>query len=55
MDNKKDLILDLLKKERGGLTISQISYRLGISRITVLIYLRELIGEGKVIERAVKA
>ena len=52
---EKKIILDLLKKEKGGLTIQDIS-RLGkMSRFTATIYIHELLGEGKVVERKIGA
>ncbi len=52
---EKEIILELLSKEKGGLTIQEIS-RLGkMSRFTATIYIHELLGEGKVVERKIGA
>jgi Fic family protein len=53
--NEKEIILELLSREKGGLTIQDIS-RLGkMSRFTATIYIHELLGEGKVVERKIGA
>ena len=53
--NEKEIILELLGREKGGLTIQDIS-RLGkMSRFTATIYIHELLGEGKVVERKIGA
>lgn len=44
MKTKKDLVINLLKKDREGLTIIDISKKLKISRNTVSIVLAELKG-----------
>ena len=51
-DNEKR-ILELLKENPHGLTITQISERLGLHRITVIIHLNKLIGKGLVKQRQV--
>jgi Fic family protein len=52
---EKEIILELLRKEKGGLTIQDIS-RLGkMSRFTATIYIHELLGEGKIVERKIGA
>lgn len=43
--SKKDLIVDLLKKETDGLTIVEIARKLNISRNTAAVALAELKGE----------
>ena len=53
--NKKDLIIKILKENPDGLTIQDVA-RLGkMSRITAMIYLHELLGAGKVIEKRIGA
>jgi len=53
--NEKEIILELLGREKGGLTIQDIS-RLGkMSRFTATIYIHELLGEGKIVERKIGA
>jgi len=53
--NEKEIILELLSREKGGLTIQDIS-RLGkMSRFTATIYIHELLGEGKIVERKIGA
>ena len=44
MKTKKELVIDLLKKDREGLTIIEISRILKISRNTVAVVLAELKG-----------
>lgn len=44
----KDKILQVLKASPNGLTIKDISEKLGKNRITVVKYLFELKGEGKI-------
>ena len=44
---KKELVSNLLKKDKDGLTIIEIATKLKISRNTVTIALAELKGEGK--------
>ena len=51
--NKKEAILNLLKKNTDGLTISDISKILGFSRNTVSVYLAELKGGDKIRIRSV--
>jgi len=53
--NKKEVIINILKQHPDGLTIQEISKLSGMSRITVTIYIHELLGEGKVTERKVGA
>lgn len=48
MKTKKDLVIELLKKNTGGLTIIEISRELKISRNTVAIVLAELKGAEKI-------
>ena len=55
MKNKKEVIINILKQHPDGLTIQEISKLSGMSRITVTIYIHELLGEGKVTERKVGA
>ncbi len=51
--SKKDIIEKLLRKETDGLTISELSKILKISRNTVAVALAELKGEGNVRVREV--
>ncbi len=51
--SKKVKILDLLKKNPSGLTITQVSNSLKLNRITINHHLQRLIGEKKVIVRVV--
>ena len=44
--SKKDLVVDLLRKDTDGLTIVEIAKKLNISRNTVSIVLAELKGAG---------
>ena len=53
MKDKKQLIVDLLKKNRDGLTVIEISKLLKFSRNTVAVYLAELRGENKIRVREV--
>ena len=46
--SKKEAIVNLLKKNTDGLTISDISKQLGFSRNTVSVYLAELKGGNKI-------
>lgn len=48
MKTKKDLVIELLKKNVDGLTIIEISRELKISRNTVAIVLAELKGAEKI-------
>lgn len=48
MSNRKNQIVKLLEKNRDGLTVSEISRKLGFSRNTVAVYLAELKGERKI-------
>jgi len=53
--NYKHIIFQILEKEPMGMTIQEIS-RLGkMNRFTVTIYIHELLGEGKIIERKIGA
>jgi Mn-dependent DtxR family transcriptional regulator len=47
-EDKKKLVVDLLKSDREGLTVVDIAKRLKISRNTVSVALAELKGEGKI-------
>ena len=51
--DKKEAIINLLKKNTDGLTISDISKILGFSRNTVSVYLAELKGGNKIRIRSV--
>lgn len=53
MKTKKELVVDLLKKNPMGLTIIEISKFLKISRNTVAVVLAELKGEKSIIIRPV--
>jgi len=53
IDEKEKKILELLRSNPQGLTITQISERLGIHRVTVIIHLNKLVGKGLVIQRKV--
>ncbi|MDO8574749.1 MAG: winged helix-turn-helix domain-containing protein [bacterium] len=44
--DKKERVVDLLKKDRDGLTVVEISRKLKISRNTVSVALAELRGAG---------
>jgi predicted ArsR family transcriptional regulator len=46
--DKKNLVINLLKKNTDGLTIIEIAKALKISRNTVPVALAELKGEGKI-------
>ena len=46
--SKKELVINLLKKNTDGLTIIEIAKALKISRNTVPVILAELKGEGKI-------
>jgi len=52
---KKEAILKVLEKEPNWLTIQEISRRVNISRFATTVYLHELLGEGKVLERKIGA
>ncbi len=45
---KKDLVIELLKKNTDGLTIIEIAEKIKISRNTVPVILAELKGAGKI-------
>lgn len=45
-ENKKNLVIKLLKKDTDGLTTIEISRKLKISRNTVAVALAELKGQG---------
>lgn len=51
--SKKELVVDLLKRNRDGLTVVEIARELGISRNTVAVALAELVGAGKIRVRPV--
>ncbi len=53
MKTKKEIVIEVLKKNTMGLTIVDISKLLKISRNTVAIVLAELKGEGVIIIRPV--
>jgi predicted transcriptional regulator len=54
-ENKKDLIIKILKENPDGLTIQDVA-RLGrMSRITAMVYLHELLGAGRIVEKRVGA
>ena len=53
MQDKKEKVENLLKKEREGLTIVEISSKIGISRNTVAIILAELKGAEKITIRPI--
>ncbi|MGA2130616.1 MAG: HTH domain-containing protein [Candidatus Pacearchaeota archaeon] len=53
MKTKKEMVVELLKKNSMGLTIVEISKLLKISRNTVAIVLAELKGEGVITIRPV--
>ncbi len=55
MATKKDKVIKILKEHPEGLTIQSISKLGKMSRITATIYLHELLGEKKVIERKIGA
>ncbi len=46
--NKKELVINLLRKDTDGLTIVEIAGKLKISRNTASVALAELKGEGKI-------
>ena len=48
MKTKKELVIELLKKDTDGLTIIEISKKLKISRNTVAVILAELKGAEKI-------
>ena len=45
---KKELVVELLKKDSDGLTIIEIANKIKVSRNTVPVILAELKGEGKI-------
>jgi predicted transcriptional regulator len=53
--DKKETILKILREHPDGLTIQEISKLGKMSRITATIYIHELLGEGKVVERKIGA
>jgi len=53
MVNNFKKIKDLLKKNRGGYTVSEIAKKTNCSRNTARTYIERLIGEGKVNVRKV--
>ncbi|MDP3027665.1 MAG: hypothetical protein Q8N63_08215 [Nanoarchaeota archaeon] len=48
LKSKKELVINLLKKHKEGLTVIEISRILKISRNTAAVYLAELKGERKI-------
>ncbi len=46
--SKKEAVINLLRKNSDGLTVSEIANLLKFSRNTVAVYLAELKGEGKI-------
>jgi predicted transcriptional regulator len=55
VSGKKQIITKLFKENPDGLTIQEIANLGKISRITATIYIHELLGEGKLIERKIGA
>jgi len=53
--DEKETIMKLLKKEPHGLTIQDITRVGKMNRFTATIYIHELLGEGKIIERKIGA
>jgi len=53
--DKKEIILKILREHPDGLTIQEISNLGKMSRITATIYIHELLGEGKIVERKIGA
>jgi len=53
--DKKDVILKILNEHPEGLTIQGVSKKGKMSRITATIYLHELLGEKRIIERKIGA
>ena len=53
MKTKKEIVIELLKKDTDGLTIVEIAKKLSISRNTASIALAELKGENVIRIRAV--
>jgi len=53
MKTKKEVVIEILKKNPMGLTIVEISKLLKISRNTVALALAELKGEGNIIIRPI--
>ena len=53
MQQKKELVINLLKRDGDGLTIVEIARKLDISRNTAAVVLAELKGEGVLRIRAV--
>lgn len=51
----KQAILGALRGDPMGLTVQDISRQCKVSRVTAAIYVHELMGEGKVVERKVGA
>ena len=54
-EDKKKVIISILKENPEGLTIQEVAKLGKMSRITATIYLHELLGEGKVLERKIGA
>lgn len=48
VSNRKDKVVLLLKRNRDGLTVSEIARKLKFSRNTVAVYLAELKGQRKI-------
>jgi DNA-binding transcriptional regulator LsrR (DeoR family) len=48
MKTKKELVVEILKKNRDGMTIQEISKAIEISRNTAAVALAELKGEGTI-------
>ncbi|MEM5829355.1 MAG: hypothetical protein QW040_00050 [Candidatus Aenigmatarchaeota archaeon] len=55
MEDFKQKILEILKKEPRGLTIQDISRLAKMNRFKATIYVHELLGEGKITERKIGA
>jgi predicted transcriptional regulator len=54
-ETKKEIIVKVLRENPDGLTIQGVSKKGKMSRITATIYLHELLGEKKVLERKIGA
>lgn len=55
MNGNRELIIKVLKYNRKGTTIDEISAKTGLNRMTVSTYLRELLAEKKITIRKVGA
>lgn len=53
--NKKEIVLKILKEHPDGLIIQEIAKKGKMSRITATIYIHELLGEGKIVEKKIGA